>query len=170
MKSISWKYVICNFICNFLLGLVAALTFYFAAWCHFNAVDFSLQGHFKIANSYDSLASNATIFGVFILSIYIINLCRTFNKIFAEKVTEYDGLSSFNVTHIVHFFYSDKIQKEVFDPIVADWQEEYFEALFKKEIWKARWINVRYTYAFIITMWQKSPMGDLIEFIRKIAK
>ena len=61
-----------------------------------------------------------------------------------------------------------KIQKEVFDPIVADWQEEYFEALSKKEIWKSRRINMRYTYAFLAAMWQKSPVGDLIEFIRKI--
>jgi len=53
---------------------------------------------------------------------------------------------------------------------VADWDEEYFEALSNKEIWKARWINMRYTYAFIIAIWQKSPIGDLIEFIRKIAK
>ncbi|MGI8883273.1 MAG: hypothetical protein ACR2IA_03405 [Pyrinomonadaceae bacterium] len=70
----------------------------------------------------------------------------------------------------VKFLFSFKTQKEVFEPIVADWQEEYFEALFKKEIWKSRWINVRYTYAFIIAMWQKSPIGDLIEFISKIAK
>ena len=166
MKSISCKYVIYNF----LLGSATAITFYFAAWCHFNAIEFSLQKDFKIANSYNSLGSNIAIFGVFVLSIYFINLCWTFNKIFAEKVNEYDGLSSFNVTYIVNFLYSDKIQKEVFDPIVADWQEEYFEALFKKEIWKAHWINIRYTYAFIIAMWQKSPVGDLIEFIRKIAK
>lgn len=69
-----------------------------------------------------------------------------------------------------NFLFSTKTQKEVFEPIVTDWQEEYFDALFKKEIWKARWINVRYTYAFLIAMWQKSPIGDLIEFISKIAK
>ena len=46
------------------------------------------------------------------------------------------------------FLFSPKTQKEIFEPIVADWQEEYFEALFKKDIWKARWINVRYTNAF----------------------
>ncbi len=71
---------------------------------------------------------------------------------------------------ISSFFYSPKNQKEVFEPIVIDLQEEYFEALFKKEIWKARWINLRYTYAFLTAMWQKSPIGDFIEFISKIAK
>lgn len=81
---------------------------------------------------------------------------------------------NFNIVNlslrITHFLYCSKIQKEIFEPIIADWQEEYFEALFKKEIWKARWINVRYTYAFLAAMWMKSPLGDLIEFIMKFAK
>lgn len=68
------------------------------------------------------------------------------------------------------FLFSKINQKEVFEAVVADWQEEYFEALFKKEIWKARWINVRYTYAFLAAMWMKSPIGDLIQFVIKIAK
>ena len=68
------------------------------------------------------------------------------------------------------YLFSSKTNKEVFEPIVADWQEEYFEALSKKEIWKARWINGRYSYAFVLAMWQKSPISDLIEFVIKIAK
>ncbi|MBA3335475.1 MAG: hypothetical protein H0T08_07690 [Acidobacteria bacterium] len=76
----------------------------------------------------------------------------------------------FRLLSIINFLYSRKNQKEVFEPLFADWQEEYFEALFKKEIWKARWINLRYTYAFLTAMWQKSPIGDFIEFISKIAK
>lgn len=71
---------------------------------------------------------------------------------------------------LVLFLYSSKDVKEVFEPIASDWQEEYFEVLSKKEIWKTRWINVRYTYAFLLAMWQKSPIGDLIEFILKVAK
>jgi hypothetical protein len=83
-------------------------------------------------------------------------------------------IKTFNLANsllvISSFFYSAKNQKEIFEPILADWQEEYFEALFKKEIWKARWINVRYTYTFLAAMWMKSPIGDLIEFVIKIAK
>ncbi len=71
---------------------------------------------------------------------------------------------------ITDFLYSKKTCENVFLRIVSDWQEECFEALFKKEIWKARWINVRYTYAFLAAMWQKSPIGDLIEFVSKLAK
>ncbi len=74
------------------------------------------------------------------------------------------------VLRVTDFFYSPRVQKEVFEPIASDWQEEYFQALFNKEIWKARWINVRYTYAFLAAMWKKSPIGDLIEFISKLAK
>lgn len=75
-----------------------------------------------------------------------------------------------NALKISNFLFSFKNQKEVFEPIAADWQEEYFEALFKKEIRKARWINVRYTYAFLAAMIQKSLIGNLIEFVIKIAK
>jgi hypothetical protein len=78
--------------------------------------------------------------------------------------------SAANFLSISYFLFSAKTQKEIFEPIASDWQEEYFEALFKKEIWKERWINVRYTYAFLAAMWQKSPIGDLIEFISKLAK
>ncbi len=68
------------------------------------------------------------------------------------------------------FLFSPKTQTEVFQPIEADWQEEYFEALFKNEVWKARWINVRYAYAFLAAMWMKSPIDDVIEFVMKVAK
>ncbi len=63
-----------------------------------------------------------------------------------------------------------KVQKEIFEPIASDWQDEYFEALSKNEIWRVRCINVIYTYAFLVAMWQKSPIGDLLEFVSKFAK
>ena len=78
--------------------------------------------------------------------------------------------NGYKLLKITEFIYSATIQKEVFETIAADWQEEYFEALSKKEIWKACWINVRYTYAFLAAMWMKSPIGDLIQFVIKIAK
>ena len=98
----------------------------------------------------------------------IINLVF-FDRIVVERKVQQKTLST-ELLKIASFFYSLKTTKNVFEPITADWQEEYFEALFKKEIWKARWINIRYTYAFIVSMWQKSPIGDLLEFISKIAK
>lgn len=110
--------------------------------------------------------SNVFLFLSLTYSSYI------FGEMILHKLNQGDLFLSLskNLSGISKFSYSVKTQKEVFDPIIADWQEEYFEALFKKEIWKARWINVRYTYAFIVAMWQKSPIGDLIEFVRKIAR
>ena len=97
---------------------------------------------------------------------------RNSGKIILRRITEKEFLltSSTTLFKISYFLFSSKTQKEIFEPILSDWQEEYFEALFKKEIWKARWINVRYTYAFLAAMWAKSPIGDLIEFISKLAK
>jgi len=91
------------------------------------------------------------------------------NSLYSEK-NEIFSAPGKRLLIVIDFFYSVRNQRDVFNPITSDWQEEYFEALFKKEIWKARWINLRYTYAFLVTMWQKSPIGDLIEFISKIAK
>ncbi len=90
-------------------------------------------------------------------------------KILINKSKIYSPPSS-SLLKITAFLYSQQTQKQVFEITFADWQEEYFEALSKKEIWKARWINVRYTYAFLAAMWMKSPIGDLIEFIQKFAK
>jgi hypothetical protein len=134
-------------------------------------------------NIYLSLALAGTFWGLIKLYFFLRFLYRFYNslKIHGIECSEIKSLSttvsivflnhrSSNLLIISGFLYSSKTQKEVFEPIIVDWQEEYFEALFKKEIWKARWINVRYTYAFLAAMWQKSPIGDLIEFISKLAK
>lgn len=134
---------------------------------------------------------NLSFFAIFIITEVIFRLHKLFWRISSLndlfKVLKKDGIKiseienlkvlksnhsfqSYKLLKITNLFYSDKTQKEVFHPIVADWQEEYFKALYKKEIWKALWINVRYTYAFLAAMWLKSPIGDLIEFVIKIAK
>lgn len=76
----------------------------------------------------------------------------------------------YNLLKITGFLFSIKTQKEIFEQTMTDWNFELYKALEKKEIWKAHWINVRYTYAFLAAMWQKSPLGDLIEFVIKLAK
>ena len=49
---------------------------------------------------------------------------------------------------LVEFFCSKKTYSKVFEPIIADLHEEYFEALDKRRHWKMRWIRIRYTWAF----------------------
>jgi hypothetical protein len=56
------------------------------------------------------------------------------------------------ILRVVDFLYSPKAVEEVFRPLVADWRFEYFEALQQKQKLKARWINVRYLYSFIIVI------------------
>lgn len=116
--------------------------------------------------------STNSAMGVSLLFLSIINLFFSSRIIRSIDlmIWEIINMPTFTIcSKVSNFIYSNKTQKDTFEPIVADWQEEYFEALFKNEIWKARWINVRYTYAFVVAMWQKSPIGDLIEFVRKIA-
>lgn len=121
------------------------------------------------------------VFRIYKLTAYISNLRHLYRLLKEDgiEVSEIENFRQFitndtfriyKILKLTELIYSPKTQKEIFEPIVVDWQEEYFEALSKKEIWKAHWINVRYTYAFLAAMWMKSPIGDLIEFIRKFAK
>lgn len=105
-------------------------------------------------------------FYLVIPSFIILVYC--FKFLFNKQITNQNIFNK--LLQLTQFIYSSKYQNEVFNPIVLDWQEEYFEALGKKEIWKARWINVRYTYAFIGAMIQKSPIGDIFELVIKIIK
>ena len=48
---------------------------------------------------------------------------------------------------ILGFVYSKKTMLQVFDPILADMQAEWQEALVAHVIWKARWVRVRGYYS-----------------------
>jgi hypothetical protein len=50
---------------------------------------------------------------------------------------------------IVDFLCSPTTVEQVFEPLVADWQKEYFDALHKGRRLKARWISVRYYWSTI---------------------
>jgi DNA-directed RNA polymerase specialized sigma24 family protein len=49
---------------------------------------------------------------------------------------------------IADFLFSPKRVTLTFQPLIADWHHEYFEALAGDRSWKARWICVRYYWAF----------------------
>lgn len=49
----------------------------------------------------------------------------------------------------IRFFYSTRSVEKIFDPIYADFCEEYFAALAAGETWHARWIRVRYYKDFV---------------------
>jgi hypothetical protein len=53
---------------------------------------------------------------------------------------------------IAEFFYSKKTYTLRFKPIVADMRQEYFEALYEKRVWKARWMYGLYVWKFFCAM------------------
>lgn len=66
----------------------------------------------------------------------------------------------------VDFFFSPKTVEHTFKPTVADWRVEYYEARNQKRFLKARWINVRYTYRFIMAM----GLSKALEAVRELMK
>jgi len=78
--------------------------------------------------------------------------------------------SRYKLLKMSEILFSAKTQKEVFLSVMADWDEEIFEALKKDKDVNLLMINARNTYAFLAAMWQKSLIGNLIEFVVKIAK
>lgn len=64
---------------------------------------------------------------------------------------------------IPNIFYSPKTKQMIFEPLKADWQEELYEAKLRKQIWKVFEINIRYSFAFIAAMFQKTPVGNLLD-------
>lgn len=70
---------------------------------------------------------------------------------------------------VPNLFYSPKTKQTVFQPIKSDWQNELTEAKLRNQFWKAFEINIRYSFAFLSAMLQKSPLGSLFEIFRKIA-
>ncbi len=149
------------------IGMLLVIIFFFAGQFHFQSIKFILQNNQEMAEKYELFSKSLIIIG---LVISICHITYEFFKVTKNEASLTTKSFFYNLSQIIDFLFSKKNQEEVFYQIIADWQEEYFEALFKKEIWKARWINVRYTYAFIGVMRQKSPIGDLIEFVIKVAK
>jgi hypothetical protein len=49
---------------------------------------------------------------------------------------------------IIDFFFSKKTVLLTFQPLIADWREEFFEALDANRYCKARWVSLRYYWAF----------------------
>jgi hypothetical protein len=102
---------------------------------------------------------------------YDANVYRTW-VLFADIAIR--GLFLFSVPLILfweipNIFYSPKTKETVFEPIHSDWQNELYDAKLRNQTWKSFEINFRYSFAFLSSMVLKSPLGDLLEYVRKIA-
>lgn len=69
----------------------------------------------------------------------------------------------------VEFLCSPKTVEKIFRPLIADWQYEIFEALKAKRIWKARWISLRYRWAFLMAL-GPSRLWAVVEKVAGIVK
>lgn len=99
-------------------------------------------------------------------------LIKIFDYIQNRKVKELKVVipSHYKLLKISEILFSAKTQKEVFEMIMADWDDEIHTALEKNKDTNLFMINLRNFYSFFASMWLKSPIGDLIEFIGKFAK
>jgi hypothetical protein len=83
-----------------------------------------------------------------------------------KRRAEIRKLPGMGLLRFVDFFFSPKTVEQTFKPTVADWHLEYIEALSQKRSWKARWINVRYTYQFLKAM----GLSKALEAIKELMK
>lgn len=73
------------------------------------------------------------------------------------------------VSKVLGFLFSKKVQERVFDSILADMQEEYFEALDKGYKWKMRWIHIRGIICVLTTVMSQLPVS-LVKIVTEIWK
>ena len=66
-----------------------------------------------------------------------------------KKIIRPPGDKLFN---ILEFLYTKKNFERIFEPMIADMQEEYFEALSAKRIWKTRWIHLRGIISLLVAI------------------
>jgi hypothetical protein len=179
---IPWRYCVITLI----VGLILVVNFFMAARFHFKAIGFATTAvtktkkiagsgavDDKLADSYEKLAQTMMFSGIGIalgtLVGFFIYEKRKFGRVNQTKRVSLEQPLFTRFLRISGFLFNSKTQKDTFELIVADWQEEYFEALKENKDANLLMINVRNTYGFIMAMWQKSPLGDLLEYVRKIA-
>jgi len=66
-----------------------------------------------------------------------------------EKIARPPGIF---ILRIINFIYSKKVAERIFEPILADMQEEYFEALSNSLKLKAKWIHLRSIFSIFIAI------------------
>jgi hypothetical protein len=99
------------------------------------------------------------------LSFYLSKVL--FDFLYLVKIQEVPGTK---LLAIADFLFKKQTVEGVFNQIVVDWRNDYFDALSEKRNWKARWISFRGHYEFYSAMFKQSPIGDLIEEVRKFVK
>jgi hypothetical protein len=71
---------------------------------------------------------------------------------------------------LVDFLFPLKTVERTFKPFIADWQYEYFEALKQSRTKKARWISIRYRFAFACTFIKAMGLSKMFSLFKQISK
>ena len=71
---------------------------------------------------------------------------------------------------ISEFVFSKKTLEQIVNPIIADMQKEYCEALAAKRSYKAAWVRVRYCWSFAKALGLYSLLKAVIEMWRKVIR
>lgn len=79
------------------------------------------------------------------------------------------GIPGESILALVNFLYSPAKVEQTFAPMVADWRHEYFEAMRQGREAKARWISLRYRWAFIKVICL-SPIFLLVKQLGSVSK
>jgi hypothetical protein len=112
-----------------------------------------------------------TLISVIAISFVLLKICKkVIYLLHKTKEVKVKTPSRYKLLKLSEFLFSAKTQKEIFLSTMADWDDEVYEALKKSKNASLFMINVRNTYSFLAAMWQKSLVGDLIQFVVKIAK
>jgi hypothetical protein len=87
------------------------------------------------------------------------------------SATQKTRLSKPPGTHLlalVDFLFSPKTVELTFKPLVADWRNEYFEALRQGRTLKAHWISVRYRVRFACVFVMSSGLSNVFSVFKQI--
>jgi hypothetical protein len=71
---------------------------------------------------------------------------------------------------IVDFLFRPKTVSLTFEPLIAEWHSEYFEALNQKRKYKARWITFRYRIHFARTFVMALGLSKVFSLFEKLSK
>jgi hypothetical protein len=71
---------------------------------------------------------------------------------------------------IVDFLFRSITVELTFKPLISDWQSEYFEALNQGCTIKARWISIRYRFAFSCTFIMAMGLSKVFSLFKQISK
>ncbi len=74
------------------------------------------------------------------------------------------------IWEIPFLFYSKNTREMIFDPLRSDWRDERIEAKMNGNIGEVISLDIRYSFAFIGAMLAKSPIGEIFEFVGKVAR